>query len=190
MYFTSFLALGSNVFGNISLENDDQGCKGDPQAGCIGSPFMLQGETSRAALTRLVTCDEIARNYWYDLYNIPANESNFPSEPWMCRSRSLARGIEGLAHNLTISILSSTNFTMNIATQVTSYTTQNVYKYDKTNLFISYGAVLVVTLIVALIGIVSLMTNGVYHDGSFSMIMATTRDSDLDAMSQGLPWVY
>lgn len=186
-YFTSFLALGSNIFGNVSLENTNQGCKGGPQAGCdkANSPFDLQVETSRAALTGLIACDEIAHNYWYDTYNIPSNESNFPSEPWMCRNRTLARGIEDLANNLTISMLSSTNFTTNATTQITSFTTQNVYRYDKRNLFISYGVVIVVTMIVVLVGIVSLIKNGVYHDEFFSTIMATTRNPDLDAMSQG-----
>jgi hypothetical protein len=186
-YFTSFLALGSNIFGNISLENTNEGCKGGPVAGCIkeNSPFDLQVETSRAAVTGLIACNEIAHNYWYDIYNIPSNESNFPAELWMCRNRTLARGIEDLANNLTISMLSSANFTTNTTTQITSSTTQNVYRYDKRNLFISYGAVIVVTLFVLLVGLLSLISNGVYHDGSFSTIMATTRNPDLDALSQG-----
>lgn len=186
-YFNSFLALGSNIFGNISLENTNAGCKGGPAAGCIkeNSPFHLQVETSRAALTGLIACDEIAHNYWYDVYNIPSNESNFPSEPWMCRNRTLARGIEDLANNLTISMLSAANFTRNTTTQITSSTIKNVYRYDRRNLFVSYGAVIVVTLFVLLVGLVSLAGNGVYHDSSFSTIMATTRNPDLDAISQG-----
>ena len=186
-FFTSFLALGSNIFGNISLENTKAGCKGDTKAGCIAanSPFQLQAVSSRASLTGLVACDEIARNYWYDIYNISSNASNFPSEPWMCRNQTLARGIEDLANNLTISMLSSANLTKNTTALITSFSTENVYRYDKHNLFISYGAVIVVTLFVLLVGLVALTKNGVYHDGSFSAIMTTTRNPDLDVISQG-----
>ena len=183
-YFTTFLALGSNIFGNISLENTR--CKDGPTLGCSANASLpVDVDTSRASLTGLIACDEIAHNYWYDIYSIPSNESAFPAEPWMCRNRTLARGIEDLANNLTISMLSSANFTTNTTTQVTSLSTQNIYRYDKRNLFISYGAVVVVTLFVLLVGLASLISNGVYHDGSFSTIMATTRNPDLDAISQG-----
>lgn len=185
-YFTSFLALGSNVFGNLSLENTNQGCKGGPSAGCTSNAtWMLQVMTTRLALTGLVACDEIAHNAWYDQVNTPSNETNFPSEPWMCRNRTLARGIEDLANNLTISMLSSANLTTNTTTQITSLNTQNAHKYDKKNLFISYGSVIVITVAVVFIGLVSLIKNGVYHDGSFSAIMAMTRNPGLDAISQG-----
>ena len=130
-----------------------------------------------------MACDDIANNYWYQLYHINSSMTDFPSEPWMCRNRTIDRAIEDLANNIIISMLSSSNFTMNTTAQITFLSAQNVYKYDKRNLLVSYGAVILVTVIAIIIGIVSLIENGVYHDTSFSAIMATTRNPDLDALS-------
>ncbi|KAE9368373.1 hypothetical protein N431DRAFT_470085 [Stipitochalara longipes BDJ] len=179
-YFASFLALGSNIFGNVTLMNDQAYCYslnidgGTTPCPSSNATWTLEAMTTRISLTGLIAC-----------VKTPLNASNFPSEPWMCRNRTLARGIEDLANNLTISMLSSASFTTNTTTQIIHSLTQNVYKYDKKNLLISYGAVIIVTVVAVLIGIVSLIKNGVNHDGSFSAIMATTRNPDLDEISQG-----
>jgi len=183
-YFTTFLSLGSMIFGNISLEdvkscltiaNLDGGEKCNSQA-------VIAEESSRALSTGLAACDEISNNYWLEKY---ALLYDFASEPWMCRNRSLSRAIEDMANNITISMLSGANFTKNIPGHVFSLTNVDVYEYDMKNLLVSYAAVILVTFIAMCVGIYSLLENGVYHDTTFSTFMATTRNVDLDTMSDG-----
>jgi hypothetical protein len=148
----------------------------------VGNP----GHVIKITLTGLIACDKFKRDAWYELFHTPLNATNFPEEPWMCRNRTLARGFEDLANNLTISMLSSANFMANATTLITVSQTQNIYKYDWRNLFLSYGALIVVTVSVVSVGIVSSVKNGVYHHGSFSAILATTRNPDFDVIYRGV----
>jgi hypothetical protein len=132
--------------------------------------------------TGLIACDDIAHNYWYRTYGFA---NNFPSEPWMCRNRTLDRAIEDLANNITISMLSSANFTRNTTVPMRILTVENVYSYNSQNLFISYGIVILVTVVAVAVGLVSLVQNSVYHDTSFSAFMATNRNRDLDVLAEG-----
>ena len=52
-------------------------------------------------------------------------------------------------------------------------------------LLISYGCVLLVTLFAAVTGLIALQQNGVYYGTSFTTILATTRNSELDALCEG-----
>jgi len=183
-YYSSLVAFGSNLFGNVSLENSTNTCI---TPGC-NRPLYLAEASSHVLETGLIACDDIAHNYWYSTYgsqNPNLNVTKFPSEPWMCRKRTLARGIEDLANNITISMLSPSNFSTNITGSVTTFQTMNVYSYDQQNLLLSYGLVAFVTLIAVLVGLLSVVKNGVYHESSFSAIMVTMRNRELDDLANG-----
>jgi hypothetical protein len=110
---------------------------------------ILQDSSSRALLTGLVACDEIAHSFWeghpvdgrtglshYELHEFcnatipngtdpnetPQNNTGgplatewpskventlFDHPPWMCRNRTLAKAIDDLATNITISMMSA-----------------------------------------------------------------------------------
>ena len=172
----TFLSLTNIINGNVSLVNSSSGC-----IDC-DSPLLIQEANSRALQTGLIACDDIAHNYCYRNYGFV---NNFPSEPWMCRNRTLDRAIEDLANNITISMLSVANFTKNATVPMRILTIENVYSYNSQNLFISYGIVILVTVAAVAVGLMSLVQNGVYHDTSFSAFMATTRNRDLDALAEG-----
>jgi hypothetical protein len=103
----------------------------------------------------------------------------------MCRNGTLMKALEDLANNITISYLSSpdlTNDNTTLRTIVTSIT-YNIYQYHPFYLFLSYGLALLLSFIAALIGFYSLYLNGVSHSNSFSAIIATTRNPELDLLS-------
>ncbi|KAH8685694.1 hypothetical protein BGZ60DRAFT_522978 [Tricladium varicosporioides] len=118
-----------------------------------------------------------------------SNISNnlFTKPAFMCRNRTLIHAIEDLANNITISMLSSSNLVSQNAqtVPVTYFTAQNIYLYDAKNLVISYSIAALFTLFVLTIGFLSLKFNGVAHSTSFSAIIATTRNAELDAVSKG-----
>jgi len=68
---------------------------------------------------------------------------------------------------------------------VTILSTPNVYTYDSRKLLISYGCAIIATLGVVILGVVIFSMNGISHDTSFSAVMTTTRNPDLDALSIG-----
>ena len=61
----------------------------------------------------------------------------------------------------------------------------NVYTYDWRNLVISYAVAVVFALGAVLLGGVAFKQNGVSHVSSFSAIVATTRNVELDALTEG-----
>lgn len=65
------------------------------------------------------------------------------------------------------------------------YKSINVYSYDQRSLLASYGAAVGVSLILVIFGIFSFMKNGISHDSSFSAIMTTTRNPELDILTKG-----
>lgn len=68
---------------------------------------------------------------------------------------------------------------------MTFFNTQFVYQYKPRNLFISYGLSLLFTTVIVALGLYSLHTNGVAHSTSFSALITTTRNSELDQLSRG-----
>lgn len=111
----------------------------------------------------------------------------FPAEPWMCRNQTLLRAIEDLATNITLSYLSSSDLTDTSTTFKTIETsnTQNYYLYRPLYLVLPYGIALLFSSITAVIGLYSIYLNGVSHSMSFSAILATTRNQQLDMLTRG-----
>jgi hypothetical protein len=121
----------------------------------------------------LVACDDITSSVMFN------------SEPWMCRNRSIARGIEDFANNVTIGILSIPAMTKTAIILVTTPTPVIRYAYHRLNLILSYGLALTLSALGVLAGGRSFKSNGVTHRFSFSAIMTTTRSPDLASLCEG-----
>ncbi|KAE9377411.1 hypothetical protein N431DRAFT_453756 [Stipitochalara longipes BDJ] len=179
-YFANFLAWTNMLNGNVTMYPGIDG-------------WELVEASSNVLITGLVACDEIAQSCWDSIllqnsssFHIPnVTNNNFPNEQWECRNRTIDRGIEDLANNITISMLSSSSLTIQQHTSVNFSTTRNQYYYNSHNLIISYAIAIFITLIATGIGLYSFSINGVSHTNSFSAIMTTTRNPDLDTLARG-----
>ncbi|KAI5465088.1 hypothetical protein BGZ63DRAFT_350547, partial [Mariannaea sp. PMI_226] len=103
-----------------------------------------------------------------------------------CRNRTLARAIEDLSRNFTYSMMvfySGRGFATTLPVTVRS--PRNLYSYDTVNLLMAYGASLFIVLIWVLVGSVTVWNNGITSSTSFSTILLTTRNPDLDKLAEG-----
>ncbi|TGO79500.1 hypothetical protein BELL_0030g00030 [Botrytis elliptica] len=128
-------------------------------------------------LLRLFTaCDDIKASPFESLFSSdPPIEAIFKVEPWQCRNRTFMRAIEDLSINITIGYLGSPNLT----SSSTEYA--NVTTSDTRNFYIGFF----LASLCGAIGLYSMHANGVSHSNSFSAIMLTTRNSDLDILARG-----
>ncbi|KAK4459662.1 hypothetical protein QBC42DRAFT_299192 [Cladorrhinum samala] len=102
--------------------------------------------------------------------------------------RALARGktagelIEELSRNFTLSLFSVDQvLSMNLTEAVVTVSSQaNVYAYASRNLVITYAVTSALSLIAILVGLVSLLRNGVSHEIGFLAFLLTTRNPRLD----------
>ena len=120
-YFSTFKLFGNELFGNASLSRT------------LRDTYLAEAST-KLLRTGLASCDEIAHNHWYQTLGLDANGTKFPGEPWWCRNRTLARGIEDLANNITISMLSSANLTVNATGTVLLWELKNQYSEKRSPL--------------------------------------------------------
>jgi hypothetical protein len=201
-YIGWYGALASLLNGNITLNTHS----GDGNDYNVTTNMLLQ--------TGLASCPELANDYWSNYCETigasedfcgDGNSGNttryFPeAESYFCRNGSLARAIEDLANNITISLLSIqqlavgstvaeiddnslTNRGVTIPVTITKFV--NVYTYDWRNLVISYAVAAAFALGAVLLGAFAFRQNGVSHVSSFSAIVATTRNVELDALTEG-----
>ncbi|KAE9376403.1 hypothetical protein N431DRAFT_462240 [Stipitochalara longipes BDJ] len=187
-YYSSFVALGNMIFGNVSLLIDStENSGGDPQLS-----IKYKDVNSRVLQTGLIGCSEFTNNVWDGIDetfngNFPTSNGESPilSSPWMCRNNSLSLAIEDLANNITISMLSSPDLTSPNLTVASFTLPHNVYQYNSKNLVISYSLAIGFAIIAVGIGFWALYENGVAHSTSFSAIMAATQNPDLAVLSEG-----
>lgn len=187
-FFTHFQALGSLLLGNLTILDD-----------FTSLTAMVLGFTSGEADTNILTtgliaCEEIANSPFKDLpfHSAPSENVSsifmtaFLSQPGTCRNQTLLRAIEDLANNITISYLSTPELTNDntISRNIVTSNTYNVYQYHPLYLLISYGVALFLSLIAAIVGFYSLQSNGISHSASFSAIIATTRNPELDSLTK------
>lgn len=66
---------------------------------------------------------------------------------------------------------------------ITILSTPIVYTYHSKNILISYGCAIIATLGVVILGLVIFSMNGISHNTSFSAVITTTHNLDLDALS-------
>ncbi|KAG4433198.1 hypothetical protein IFR05_011306, partial [Cadophora sp. M221] len=191
-YMAVFVSLTNMLSGNVTTAFE-----------YVDQSVQMLDQSSRVLLTGLSACDEFTNNtftkapVWADfsgtgdggieVYNDTFTNDLFGKPAWMCRNRTLARAIEDLATNITISMMSQSQLTTPNSTKVTisHYPTRNVYRYDALYLILSYGIALLFTTLGISLGMFSFHRNGVIHSTSFSAIVATTRNRDLDGLSQG-----
>ena len=65
---------------------------------------------------------------------------------------------------------------------VTRFSTQNAFSYEPRNLFIAYGIGLLFSLIVVMFGLLCIKSASASYTNSFSTILRTTRNPELDAI--------
>ncbi|KAJ5436849.1 hypothetical protein N7445_007734 [Penicillium cf. griseofulvum] len=106
-----------------------------------------------------------------------------PLSTTLCRNKTLARAIEDLSHNFTYSLLSLN--AANASVPVTISSPQNFYSYDSRNLLAAYMTALGVTVACVIVGLFALRENGVAQSTSFSSMLMTTRNPELDNLTKG-----
>jgi hypothetical protein len=96
----AYVSLASLLSGNITafLEVEPE----NPQV-------ELWEHTSHITFTGLDACNDFKKNYWNQKY--PNAASLFPKPEYMCRNRTLAKGIEDLMTNITLSMMTSSDLT-------------------------------------------------------------------------------
>jgi len=180
-YYSSFVALGNMIFGNVSLLMDTtENFGSDPP-----QSIKYKDVNSRILQTGLIGCNEFTNNIWDGIGETFNEESPIQGSPWMCRNNSLSLAIEDLANNITISMLSSPDLTSPNLTLANFTIPQNVYQYNSKNLVISYSLAIAFAIIAVGIGFWALYENGVAHSTSFSAIMAATQNPDIAVLSEG-----
>jgi len=113
--------------------------------------------------------------WWNDLFT----SSGCPLPP---PQSSLAGLLEQLFENVTISLLSNKDFTVQQSVSVTSWTSTLVYNYSWKHLVASYGSGLLVTLIVLIVGYAALRENGASFSNTFSTFLRAANPGDLHAI--------
>ena len=172
-YVSMLLALGALLSGGFGYE------PGLSSNGMTGGTFPVVS-------TGLLACPEII-GAWIarggtDLGGAPP--LNETTSPWMCRNGSLRAAIEDLSHNFTLSLLSSDLFSTPGHANVSKSFPMNYYVYHPKELAISYLTGLGVTLACLLIGAWACHSNGHSAFTSFSTIMQTTRNPQLDELAK------
>ncbi|KAF7930491.1 uncharacterized protein EAE98_004891 [Botrytis deweyae] len=100
----------------------------------------------------------------------------FTKPPSACRNHSLARGIEDLAANITISIFNEPKL-------LYFSNSTNVFSYSPKDHYLSYGIAFFFICLSTILGLHAFYTNGVVHSTALSVIIATTRNPDLDILA-------
>lgn len=81
-----------------------------------------------------------------------------------------------------LTILRRQNDTVASRSPITRFSPQNAYSYDPRNLLIAYGIGILFSLIVVIFGLLCIKSASVSYTNSFSTIVRTTRNSELDAV--------
>ncbi|KAI7780429.1 hypothetical protein LA080_016048 [Diaporthe eres] len=144
-----------------------------------GSTGSLNGGDTEIVTSALAACPEIkqgtksfgATDIWFDLP--------------LCRAGSIPGAIEDLSRNLTLSILSSAMLANETPAEVTVHTSAALYSYNWRNLLLAYAIAVCATAVCAVVGLDALLANGYSAETTFSSILLTTRNVDLDDLARG-----
>jgi hypothetical protein len=123
-------------------------------------------------------------------FSDPPNTNNYtvsyPTEAFQATTfnRSLARVIEELFQNMTLSLFSDPGFLEPAAENITVQyeRMQNTYTYNSRNLLMSYGLALGFALIAVIAGCASIWYNGASYSNRFSTILRATRGQKLEEL--------
>ncbi|KAL4990467.1 hypothetical protein BDW68DRAFT_154285 [Aspergillus falconensis] len=156
--------------------------QGETLIGSTGA--VWENMTSQTALTRM----SIAQTGLFvcpEMWNISGYGYPYGSNvsAASCRNRTLARAIEDLSHNFTYNLLSLN--AANTTATVTDLTFRNFYQYGKGYLLLAYMTALGVTVACTVVGFFAMRGNGVSQSTSFSSVLMTTRNPELDRLAIG-----
>ncbi|KAH7155246.1 hypothetical protein B0J13DRAFT_582323 [Dactylonectria estremocensis] len=102
------------------------------------------------------------------------------------RNMTMSRALEQVVTNTTLSLFSNSYFLQNDTTaaigKVQVRTSQNEYIYKPRNLFIAYGISVGLTFSVVVIGFICIWVSSLSFGSSFSTILRTTRNPELDSL--------
>lgn len=99
-------------------------------------------------------------------------------------SQSLGTAIEQLFQNVSMSFFSEPAFVKDTDedVEITILQSENVFSYDYTNLLLSYGIALGLSLCACIIGCISVWHNNVSYSNKFSTILRTTRGEGIETL--------
>jgi hypothetical protein len=97
---------------------------------------------------------------------------------------NLSQGLMDLMANLTLNFMNidgigNTSILANVPSTI------SVYEYHRPSLLLTYVIAILVMSAAAVMGLTSLMSNGVESSNTFSQIMVTTRNPRLDSVAYG-----
>ncbi|KAN0096013.1 hypothetical protein V8E51_014818 [Hyaloscypha variabilis] len=114
------------------------------------------------------------------------DSTNGLSEQLSIANMTLSEALEQIVLNATLSLFSDSYFLQNSTTAsilpVLVSTPQNAYVYNSENLFVAYGLGILISAIVVIVGIACIWASGNSFGASFSAILRTTRNAQLDAI--------
>ncbi|ATZ52494.1 hypothetical protein BCIN_08g01970 [Botrytis cinerea B05.10] len=133
----------------------------------------VRGTTGHCVWRNAYTAFNISR-----LTNIYNSTEFFTKPASACRNHSLARGIEDLAANITISLFSEPKLLKQNAMNVPVTFTHsiNVFSYSPRYLYLLYGIATFFSCLGTILGLYAFYANGVVHSTALSAIIATTRN--------------
>ncbi|QPC69321.1 hypothetical protein HYE68_000073 [Fusarium pseudograminearum] len=102
----------------------------------------------------------------------------------MKRNTSMSDALEDLFANLTISLFSHPRFLQNSSAvshvPVTYSSAQNEFSYEPRNLLVAYGVGLFLAWAIVIVGLLCIKSASASYGSSFSTILRTTRNPDID----------
>ncbi|ROV96276.1 hypothetical protein VMCG_07704 [Cytospora schulzeri] len=141
-----------------------------------GAHGKLSGQDSAVITSGLAACPEI-RDMLQNLQHL--------FDERLCRAGDVPAAIEDLSHNVTLSLLSSEFLANETFANVTTRRPATFYTYNWHNLVLAYAIAVFATLVCAAVGVQALLANGYSANASFSTILLTTRNEDLDYVARG-----
>ncbi|KAL1641360.1 hypothetical protein SLS58_006059 [Diplodia intermedia] len=154
-----------------------------------GSTCSLVGADAALFKTGIAACPEImsSPDDDDDTGGCGTGATSFEGilSPWMCRNASVPRAVEDLSHNVSLSLLSSALFADATPADVAVTAMRNYYAYNWRNLLYAYLAAVVAALVCVAVGVDAYVANGYSASASFSSIVFTTRNAELDALADG-----
>jgi len=160
--YAVFAAMGNMLVGNIT-KNRDSG---------FGIFSPVSWDTKILQTTLIGSSDFTSMN----ITNLPKDRFTGP----------LARGIEELSRNITLSLLSSDAFGLPVRSSVLIARQTNIYLFNEKNFWLAYGIAIFVTAGAILVGVAAYFTNGASLETNFSTVMATTQSDELQELVRGL----
>jgi len=160
--YTVFAAMGDMLIGNIT-KNRGSGFE----------EFSPVSWDTKILQTTLIGSSDFA-------------SMNITNRPNGVYSGPLARGIEELSRNITLSLLSSDSFGLRVKSDVLITQQSNRYLFSERNFWLAYGIALFVTAGAVLVGVVAYFTDGVSLETNFSTVMATTQSDEMQELVRGV----